>query len=314
MKRKMLVVIMVSMVFLNFAFAEKYPINANYKKKVVMDSYLLIHKYWDVLEVKYKFEELAFPNKAKIGDLEKEYIIKARDLKNFADEFAKRLIASMTSKNRKEFIDFSKFYKTMKFYNKWALDIVVKQLLEKHIFDMINQNPKIDKEKEEEAFLKEYFPGYGYTDPSYIYRKGKEVERKLLQAFWKTEKETVQSTNYMEMTITAELLAKLEAQVEFLKIIKLFNIEINGKVVAAAKVSFQVKKTLETECKVKYEKNKVWFELWRAKKTYWSTPQWELCGKTYEFFEEPTGEQVVVDSKIKPASISLLRKPLKPAE
>jgi hypothetical protein len=36
----------------------------------------------------------------------------------------------------------------------------------------------------------------------------------------------------------------------------------------------------------------------RAPKDYWSQPKWEVCGKTYQFMEEPTGEEVVIDATI----------------
>ena len=77
-------------------------------------------------------------------------------------------------------------------------------------------------------------------------------------------------------------------------------LHLNGKIVAAAKVSFQVSKTLITTCQRKYERSKVWFELYHASKDYFWEPKWELCGETYDFFEEPSGEEIVIGTEIVP--------------
>ncbi len=267
---------------------------------IELEGYKLINEYWNMLEAKYVLE--AYPFKSpEIGDLERDYVVKARTYRNSTEELARVISSKMKDGDVDMFNSFSSFYKTHERFLKRALDPAVKSLVDRIQSDSINDSGSMIRcipEKYRSNITQEYFPGYGYADPKYIYRKGTEVRRELMHAYWKTEQETIQTTNYMEMTIAVELMASLEAQVDFLKILKLFEIEINGKIVAAAKVSFQVSKTLVTTCQRKYERNKVWFELYHAKKDYFWEPQWEKCGETYEFFEEPTGEEVVIGSEI----------------
>ena len=44
--------------------------------------------------------------------------------------------------------------------------------------------------------------------------------------------------------------------------------------------------------------NKVWFEVYRAKKTWFTSPKWELYGKTYKLITEPTGEELAREMKV----------------
>lgn len=257
------------------------------------ECFTLIDMYWNMCEAKYRFEEAPF-NSDPANELQKAYIKIAREVKTFSGVIAEKAIQAYDTNDQKVLGDIVAVYLSFKKALRAPLYGVADQVIDHIAMALFNKNggdlATIRKQVEQE-----YFPGYGYSDPSYMYRKGMEVERKFLQAYWKIERETIEATNYMELVIQAELVASLQAQVDFLKILQLFKIEISGKLVAAAKVSFQTKTTLTTECKVKYEKNKVWFELSRARKDYWMEPKWEVCGKTYLFLEEPTGEEIVSD-------------------
>ncbi|MDP7421392.1 MAG: hypothetical protein QGH40_05920, partial [bacterium] len=185
-------------------------------------------------------------------------------------------------------------YKELEPVQKRALDPIVPIIVEKITTDAVNESGELISlipEEHRDNLYHEYFPGYGEGDHHYRYRKGRETKREFLSSFWKTEQEVIESTEYREMVIKASLLSQLEAQVECLKVLKLFEIEINGQIVAAAKVSFQLKHSLITECRRMYANNKIWFELWRKDKLDLWGDEYELCGETYEFKEEPAGEE-----------------------
>jgi len=266
----------------------------------VLEGHQIIRAYWEKLDAWYAVEEYPYEDSSEIGQLEQTYVEKARSYRNRCEDFARQVISTMKRDDIKLFYALSACYKKLHRLQKRALDPVASMIVEQIQADLLNNDGTLIAlipEEHQGNILREYFPGYGYSDPRYKHRKGRETKREFIQAFWKTEKETIQSTNYMEMTIEASLLPQLETQVQFLKILKLFNIEINGQIVAAAKVSFQVTKTLVTECRVRYAKNKVWFELWRKDKLDLWGNTWELCGETYEFFEEPTGEEIVTSTR-----------------
>ena len=267
-----------------------------------LESHKIINNYWNMTEALYILQEYPFKS-PEVGNLERDYIEKARSYRTSCEAFNDEIVNHMREGSAERLFTFSNIYQAQSDIKKRAFDPAVKMIVEKITADSLNGDGALIlliPEKHRDSMLEDYFPGYGYADPNYLYRKGKEVRRELLHAYWKTEQKTIETTNYMEMTIAVELMASLEAQVDFLKILKLFEIEINGKLVAAAKVSFQVRTALVTTCQRKYERNKIWFELYHASKHYFWEPIWELCGETYNFFEEPSGEEVVIGSEIVP--------------
>lgn len=59
----------------------------------------------------------------------------------------------------------------------------------------------------------------------------------------------------------------------------------------SVKVSFQASQNIVIKAKRRFEVNKIWFELLRAKgDPWWTTTPWEVCGRTYEIVNEPTGD------------------------
>ncbi|HNW36963.1 MAG TPA: hypothetical protein PKM25_18635, partial [Candidatus Ozemobacteraceae bacterium] len=146
--------------------------------------------------------------------------------------------------------------------------------------------------------FREYFPGYGYTEPGYKYRKGREVERENKGVTWQSEEHSIQTNFQAELTISLDILDILKGMatggvIKNLKILDQFETNVNGQPLICAKVSFQVIKTITTRTNRKFDVNKIWFELLRAKSSGWSNGPWEVCGKTYQIINEPTGEEVV---------------------
>ncbi len=155
------------------------------------------------------------------------------------------------------------------------------------------------------AEFREYFPGYGYTEPGYKYRKGREIDREAKGFSWQNEEQTITSTFNAKLTINIDLLGIFQGLltsgvIKNLNVGKEFTMNVNGQPMICAEISFQLVKSITTKTNRKFEVSKVWFELLRTKSSGgWGAPpaQWELCGKTYEILQEPTGEAVVTDAK-----------------
>lgn len=154
-----------------------------------------------------------------------------------------------------------------------------------------------------EAEFRDYFPGYGYTEPGYKYRKGREIDRENKGVTWQSEEQTIQSTFNVKLVINIDLLDIFKGMVgggiiRDLRIGKEFTQHVGGQPMICVEISFQLVKSIVTKTNRKFDVNKVWFELLRAKIGSWgSVGEWEVCGKTYEILHEPTGEAVVTDVK-----------------
>ena len=149
----------------------------------------------------------------------------------------------------------------------------------------------------EEQF-KAYFPGYGYTEPGYKYRKGREVAREEKGVTWQEEEVSISTTWNVSLTVSLDVLNILKGMlssgvIKNLKVSKEFTMEVSGQPMICFNVSFQRTKSIKTKTTRRFEVNKIWFELLKAKSSMWSDSEWEVCGKTYEIVHEPTGESVV---------------------
>jgi len=145
--------------------------------------------------------------------------------------------------------------------------------------------------------FEEYFPGYGYGDPKYKYRKGREVSRENKGTTWQEESRTVSSQFNAELVIELSLLPSLRnmetaGTIRNLKVGQQFEGAVAGQPTLLVKVSFQAVRSVEIKAHRRYEVNKIWFELYRAKIGLWASGPWELCGQTYEILNEPTGDAV----------------------
>lgn len=149
----------------------------------------------------------------------------------------------------------------------------------------------------EEKF-REYFPGYGYTEPGYKYRKGRELDREYKGVTWQSEEHSISTTWNVNLTISIDLLNILSGLVtggaiKNLEVGPQYSMNVGGQPMIVCNVTFQRIKSIVTKTNRKFEINKVWFELLRAKSSIWSESAWETVGKTYEIMQEPTGEAVV---------------------
>lgn len=157
---------------------------------------------------------------------------------------------------------------------------------------------KTDEFLTEEKF-REYFPGYGYSEPGFKYRKGREIDREYKGVTWILEEQSITSTFNVSLTVSVDLLSILSGMVtggviKNLKVSEPFNMNVGGTPMFVANVSFQRIKSIVTKTNRKFEVNKIWFELLRTKSSSSSSNAvWENTGKTYEILQELTGEEVV---------------------
>ncbi len=156
---------------------------------------------------------------------------------------------------------------------------------------------KADDFLTEEKF-REYFPGYGYSEPGYKYRKGRELDREYKGNTWVFEEQSISTTWNVNLTVSIDVVKILTGMVTggFIKDLRVsepFHMNVGGTPMLVCNVSFQRIKSIVTKTNRKFEVNKVWFELLRAKSSWSNNVAWEACGKTYEILQEPTGEEIV---------------------
>jgi len=243
----------------------------------------LIDTYWKILDSRYQFLSSRL-ERSENNDFINNYIDMMENYNKDVIAFSEILIKD--SDNLK---NFSTFYTACPDEAKPALDGVVKNIIESKKAGNIKFDTNL--------FTKEYFPGYGYSEPGFVYRRGRELDNEFLYARWEDEEKTFSQNKVYEFTVELKLVAELKIKFPDIEVLKEFGVEIGGNFVMCAKVKFETNKTLTVKTKRKYGEYKKWFELLRAKKTVWSDPVWELTGKTYQHFTEPTGEEVATSIK-----------------
>ena len=98
------------------------------------------------------------------------------------------------------------------------------------------------------------------------------------------------------MTISLDLLQILQGWltggvIKNLVVSEPYQANLNGQPLLVVNVSFQRIKAIIIKTNRRFEINRVWFALLRARR--WSTGPWVPVGKTYEIIFEPTGEEIV---------------------
>lgn len=139
-----------------------------------------------------------------------------------------------------------------------------------------------------------YFPGYGYAEPGFAYRKGREVAREHKGTTWVEENRTITASGSVELVIDISLIPHLR-QLESEGVIRNLKIGEPFETRTSVKATFQASQTIVIKAKRKFDVEKIWFELLRAKgDPWWTTTPWEVCGRTYEIVNEPTGDTIVL--------------------
>jgi hypothetical protein len=193
-----------------------------------------------------------------------------------------------------EWQEFSDFYKTLDDVNKESLHFVVEGIISEAFYND-EASAELLKGRGED-----YFPGYGYGKPGYTYRKGQELEREHLYAYWQDEEITEENAMEKELMMDVKLVIKLQIALgeEFLQELGKFEILIDEEIHMVSKVKISKKVTMKTKQKRKFAYEKVWFELWEAQKKWFGSLDWKKVGKTFQFDRMPTGEDVIIAAEI----------------
>lgn len=236
---------------------------------VEVDTYSVISKYWESAEALTSGNNEAY-EKALGG------------MNESLDKLAQTI-----SEDPSKVKEFSEVYKTLPQETR-------------HLFNELISEIQVSRADEE------LFPGYGYAEPGFYYRRGAEERKELLQKFWKSEERTFEKNSrykfYVELKISSSMNQSAEAggKIEGFDVKGVYGMNINGEFKQVAEVEFSTKETLRTKCVVAYEKNKVWYELYKAKKGFWdflpwAELKWERAGSTYVVVEEATETSVMVE-------------------
>jgi hypothetical protein len=151
---------------------------------------------------------------------------------------------------------------------------------------------------EENMEERDYFPGYGAADPNYNYRLGRELDSELLKAEWVIHRKTIFENQDYELNISTDILDQLFESHPDTKVRRRFPFQLKLTWITAADVAVHTKKKLFFRKQLKMGEFKRWFELLRKKKSWLPTGEWEKCGKTYRFFQEPVTESVATEFRV----------------
>lgn len=150
----------------------------------------------------------------------------------------------------------------------------------------------------------EYFPGYGYPEPGYKYRRGREIEREEKGATWQYEEHTISTSKSVKLTVSIDVLGILKSLLGLGKITRLvvgreYTSYYNGTPMIVVDVAFTAAETIFTKTNRKYDVSKVWFELLRSNDAGWhNSGTWEVVGKTFQIMMDPTGETITTEVQI----------------
>lgn len=244
----------------------------------------MVNQFWTINELFYQLTLGQTP------ELEAKYLKACEIYEKQSLDLGKQLVGCLEDRNREVLEVISEIYKSFDPISRQAFYPSVG-----YVKVAMTQELKAPLSSEEFA---EYFPGYGYAEPGYKYRKGRELEREPKGYTWQSEEQSLSTTWNVEITVTLDLLNILSSMagagaIKDLKVLEQYEVNMNGTPMFVAKVSFVRVKTITTKTNRKFEVNKIWFELLHAKVSGWTTGPWEVCGKTYEILHEPTGEEVV---------------------
>ncbi|HNY10946.1 MAG TPA: hypothetical protein PKK26_05080 [Candidatus Wallbacteria bacterium] len=296
-------IIVLSLVFSLFLFMPAFAASDaedTIKFEVRIANQMIID-YWQATDL---FYQLNGKDRCDEGCAEK-YQALVKKIDSQSKELSSRIIRKMNKKDLNSLKNFSDFYKTKQHYERQPLYLICAPIIEKVKSDILSQNKNKNREivifESVEQFTAEYFPGYGYSEPGFEYRRGKELSSEFLHAYWQDEIKVVETAKHFEGTIEFKLAAELAAKpglANFQQIGEPFKVDIGGHIILAVKVSFDTRTQITTSSKKKYAATKVWFELLRRKKgSFSSSTGWAECGKTYEMHDFYTNEEVISEVK-----------------
>lgn len=255
----------------------------------------IIGKYWQAIDIIYTIEGKA----EQCDNLVCQYKQLVNQINSLSNELSAHIISKMNKKNFGPLRKFSDFYKCKQSYERIPLYSICDPVIKK-VKEDIASNGRTSIFSSADEFAAEYFPGYGYAEPGFEYRRGKEIESQFLHAYWQEEEKIIETAQHFEGTIDFKLAAELKVSPNitgYREIGEPFKIDIGGHIVVVIKVSFDTHMRLTTRSKKKYAATKVWFELLKRKKSVMSSTPWTVCGKTFEMHDFYTNEEVISEVK-----------------
>jgi len=215
----------------------------------------------------------------------KAYLDKNDQLRELADSISTNIIKGVKNNDMTLYNEYVKIYNDLKKpENLSALNLVADQIKEyAHTRDL---TPGTN------------FPGYGYADPDYVYRRGEELPNpEVLSVYWKRIEKTYQKGTKFHINMEVGMTANFGENAT-VKEVGRSTINIGGNAKEVVELEVTVNENVKTQCTVKYQKKKVWYKLYKAKKSFWSSIgfgsySWTLCGKTYVIIEEESGLPVI---------------------
>lgn len=204
-----------------------------------------------------------------------------------ASEISKQIIQGLEKNDKTLFNEFIALYNREDIHNAPEL----REPLNLIATDIIEYHKTISKDLTPET----YFPGFGYAEPGFVYRKGEEINREPLSVFWKKIDKTYEAGKKFRIQLEVGMTGAFGANAEVKEVGPKTSLNIGGSIKEVVECEVTVKETIVTSCTVKFQKTKVFFKLYKAKKTWLglSYGEWEECGKTYEVQEEESGLPVV---------------------
>ncbi|MBF0544350.1 MAG: hypothetical protein HQM08_07950 [Candidatus Riflebacteria bacterium] len=286
--RKVLLGMVVMLLSASFYCYGMEPVNdGNLNRDVEL--FQISQKYWNLNEILLNSQ-----SSSEKSQLEQKFNQESSNYSKLVKEISEKLLKGWNSND--EYVQhFSQVYKSLPPEGRKAFYPALEALRNEIAINSMNTRDSAMSRFEE------YFPGYGYGEPGFIYRKGKEVLREARGTTWQDESQTVTSNLNVSLTVNLDILNMLKSwlglgHIGNLIVNKEFKMDFNGAPMIVFNVSFTLNKTITTRMKRKFEINRIWFELYKAPQT-WNpaNAKWELIGKTYEILQDPTGDEFVVD-------------------
>ncbi|MDD5091200.1 MAG: hypothetical protein PHQ23_09805 [Candidatus Wallbacteria bacterium] len=197
-----------------------------------------------------------------------------------ARALVKEIVDAYNAGDKTMMADFSRFYGSPDIQKHPDLKNAINQLMVDELVEFL---------KNKDLTSDTYFPGYGYADVGFVYKKVEEVKQEVLNTFWrKIEKEHQKNEKYRTYL---EVGVNMGAGFEVKFLTSPFQMKIDGVFKYVREVEITVMENIKTVETVKFQNMKVWFNLYRAKAGFFggASGSWELVGQTYELREEPTG-------------------------
>ncbi|PLX18416.1 MAG: hypothetical protein C0601_05195 [Candidatus Muiribacterium halophilum] len=297
--KKILILSLILITVSVFTFAEEAL--SPKQNEIQLKLHSLAYDYWefqtDIARYNYSIDDSSLP----------EYEIKTENMHQETSEFVDYVLYFYENNDREAIEYFFNEYEKLDDVSKrFIYNEVISQLKEYEAASGKNTTNSIEVATTRAG---EYLPGYGYTDPDYLYKLGRELRSEHVQDFWKKEARTFESSSkhkiYVKASVAAEWANSGSAggNIEGFEITGSTNYNVNGEVENYVEVEITLKETVETFAVIMYEKRKVFFEVYKAKLGFflWISNGfdfvWDLDGECFLYKEFPAATDEIIEAE-----------------